>query len=401
MKAIIVTVGRELLMGKTVNSNLATIARELFKKGIDVARNYVIDDNLKAYYKVLDQCDKDIVIFTGGLGPTVDDLSKEAVFSYFNKEVYVDEDTLRIIQGYFDRMNIEMTDSNIKQAHNCVGGTILENPNGTAPGVYFKENNQHIVLLPGPPHEMLPMLKKSLEYILTDIDKEMHSIGYKLVGTGESTMEEGMKEFYTMDERVTVAPYASIGEIKYIFSSFDEAALKTVSDRFEKKYKQYIYGLLDDDLEGVVVKLLNKHKKTISFAESCTGGLLASRIVNVSGASNVLNESLVTYSNQAKMKYLNVSKETLDNFGAVSEECAREMVIGLCEQTGANIGVSVTGIAGPTGGTKEKPVGLVYFGLMIDGKVTINHRTFSGSRYVVRYRATQYALNMVRKGLME
>lgn len=399
MKAIIVTVGKELLMGKTINSNLATIARELFNKGIDVARSYVIDDNLVAYNKVLDQCDKDIVIFTGGLGPTVDDLSKEAVFSYFNKEVYVDEETLRVIKGYFDRMNIEMTESNIKQAHNCVGGTILENKNGTAPGVYFKEGQQHIVLLPGPPHEMLPMLTKSLEYILADIDKEMHSVGYKLVGTGESTMEAGMQEFYSMDERVTVAPYASIGEIKYIFSSFDEEALKTVSDRFEEKYKQYIYGSLEDDLEGVVVNLLNKQNRTISFAESCTGGLLASRIINVSGASNILNESLITYSNQAKMKYLNVSKRTLDSFGAVSAECAREMVIGLCKQTGSDIGVSVTGIAGPTGGTKEKPVGLVYFGLMIDDKVTVESRTFSGSRYVVRYRATQYALNMVRKGL--
>ena len=400
MKAIIVTVGKELLMGKTINSNLATIAQELFKKGIDISRNYVIDDNLKAYYKVLDQCDEDIVIFTGGLGPTVDDLSKEAVFSYFNKEVYVDQETLDIIQGYFDRMNIEMTDANIKQAHNCVGGTILENKNGTAPGVYFKENNQHVVLLPGPPHEMLPMLKKSLEYILTDLDKEMHSIGYKLVGTGESTMEEGMKAFYTMDERVTVAPYASIGEIKYIFSSFDKEALQAVLDLFVKTYSEYIYGTLEDDLESVVVKMLNDHNLTISFAESCTGGLLASRIVNVSGASNILNESLITYSNETKMKYLNVSKDTLNNFGAVSEACAKEMVVGLCEQTGSKVGVSITGIAGPTGGTKEKPVGLVYFGLKIGDKVTVKSRVFSGSRYVVRYRATQYALNMVRKGLM-
>jgi nicotinamide-nucleotide amidase len=247
---------------------------------------------------------------------------------------------------------------------------------------------------------MKPMLKQVCELLGTVLDDRVYSTGYKLVGTGESSLEEGMKDIYQMDEDVLVAPYASVGEIKYVFSSKNEVALGNVSQFFESKYGDYIYGNLEDTLEGVVVKLLTNKGLTISMAESCTGGLLASRIVNVSGASTVFNESFITYSNASKMKRLNVRDTTLNTFGAVSEQCAKEMVEGLYQTTKCDVCVSITGIAGPTGGTKDKPVGLIYFGLRLNNQVKVHQRIFNGNREMIRYRATQYALNLVRKGLI-
>lgn len=401
MRAVVITVGKELLMGKTINGNLATIAGALSKLGIEVTRSFVIDDQAEDYQQVLDLCDEDLIVFTGGLGPTEDDLTKAVVFDYFNIEVELNKTVLDTIKGYFDRMDIEMNPSNVKQAllpKDCV---VLDNHRGTAPGVYFKHNAQHIVLFPGPPHEMKPMLDQVCALLQTILKERIFSTGYKLVGIGESSLEEGMKEIYQMDPDVLVAPYASVGEIKYVFSSINEAALNNVTAYFESKYSEYIYGHLDDTLEGVVVQLLNTKGLTISMAESCTGGLLASRIVNVSGASNVFNEGFVTYSNASKMKHLNVRETTLKTVGAVSEQCAKEMVEGLYQATHCDVCVSITGIAGPTGGTKDKPVGLVYFGVRLNNQVNVHQNVFNGNREMVRYRATQYALNLIRKGLIQ
>ena len=401
MKTIVITVGKELLTGRSINTNLATIAQKLLTVGIEIDRSYVIDDDPVEYKHILDNTDADMIIITGGLGPTIDDITKEVVFDYYNVDTIVDEDILEQIESYFKRRSQKMTEANHKQARTPKDGIVLTNNRGTAPGVYFTVDHKRVVLFPGPPHEMKPMLDQVIDILTKELDIKQFSKGYKLVGIGESTLEADMQEFYTMHNDVRVNPYASMGEIKYILSSSNKEALDTVADKFKNRFSEYIYGDLSDTLEGVVVQLLKQHNKTLSLAESCTGGMIASRIVNVSGASDVFSESFVTYSNDAKKKYLNVTDDTLAKKGAVSERCAREMVDGLLKTTQSTVGLSVTGIAGPTGGTKEKPVGLVYFALKIDNHITVEKQVFNGTRDMVRHRATQYALNMIRKGLKE
>ncbi len=400
MRTAIITVGKEVLTGKTINTNLATISRRLNEIGIDVNRSIVIDDIKEEYYDILDFCDSDLIIFTGGLGPTIDDITRETVIDYFKVETYLDENILNDIKEYFKRIKIKMEDTNDKQAYFPKDSIILNNDLGTAPGVIFKTSNKTIVLFPGPPHEMMPMLEELIEYLKEDLDIKLYSKGFRLVGTGESTMEKALTGFYEKHPLVNVAPYASVGELKYVFTSASEKQLDETMSDFYSKFGEYIYGNLGDSLEGVIVKKLNEKNMIISIAESCTGGLFSSKIVNVSGSSNVFKEGLITYSNEAKMKYLKVSKETLIEKGAVSKEVAYEMASGLAKETSCDMAISITGIAGPTGGTPDKPVGLTYFGLYHNGKVNTYKRIFNGNREMVRIRATIYALNLVRKVLI-
>ncbi|MEC9485139.1 MAG: competence/damage-inducible protein A [Candidatus Izemoplasma sp.] len=401
MKTAVITVGKELLTGRSINSNLATIAKALLTIGIEINRSFVIDDNKDEYHDILESIDAELIIFTGGLGPTIDDITKEVVFDYFDIETVIDERILSEIKAYFARMGRTMTDANKKQARTPKEGIVLDNTLGTAPGVYFKKHDQRIVLFPGPPHEMKPMLDKVVSLLKKELHINYYSQGFKLVGVGESTLEEQMQAYYDMHPDVRVNPYASVGEIKYILYSYNKEALEDVVKRFKKQFSQYIYGELDDTLESVVVRELIQQNRQLSLAESCTGGMIASRIVNVSGASKVFSESLVTYSNTAKERYLNVDHEILLNDGAVSEACAKAMVEGLANATQSDIALAVTGIAGPSGGTDEKPVGLVYFGLYKDGKITVKRNIFNGDRQMIRHRASQYALNMIRKAMIE
>ena len=397
MKTAIITVGKEVLTGKTINTNLATISRRLNEIGIDVNRSIVIDDIKEEYYKILDFCESELIIFTGGLGPTIDDITRETVIGYFKVDTYLDENILKDIKDYFARIKVKMEDTNDKQAYFPKDSIILYNELGTAPGVIFKANNKTIVLFPGPPHEMLPMLDKLLEYLKKEMNIKLYSKGFRLVGTGESTMEKALTGFYEKHPLVNIAPYASVGEIKYVFTSSDKAQLDETMNEFYHKFQEFIYGDLNDTLEGVIVDKLIKKNIIISVAESCTGGLLASKIVNVSGSSKVFKEGLVTYSNDAKIKYLGVLKETLNKEGAVSKEVAYEMAMGLAKVTSADIAVSITGIAGPTGGTPEKPVGLTYFGITYNGVTNTHKKIFNGNREMVRTRATIFALNLIRK----
>ncbi len=401
MKTAIITVGKEVLTGKTINTNLTSIAERLHQIGIDVNRSFVIDDEKEEYYKILDFIDEDLIIFTGGLGPTVDDISRETVINYFGVETYIDQNVLKGIKTYFDHINVKMKDTNNKQAFFPKNSIILKNNLGTAPGVIFRANKKTIVLFPGPPHEMLPMLEKLVEYLEKKQKIKLFSKGFKLVGTGEATMEKKMTGFYNLHPNVNIAPYASIGEIKYIFTSNNENDLDSAMGEFYLKFSDYIYGNLEDTLEGVIVDMLNQEKMIISIAESCTGGMLASTITNVSGASEVFKESFVTYSNEAKIQHLGVSLDSLKKHGAVSEQCAFEMANNLYKKTISDITISITGIAGPTGGTKDKPIGLVYFGINYKGDTKTYQKMFNGNRYMIRKRATIFALNLVRKELIE
>lgn len=401
MKTAIITVGKEVLTGKTVNTNLASISRRLNEIGIDVSRSIVIDDIKEEYYSILDFCDSELIIFTGGLGPTIDDITRETVIDYFKVETYLNKDILKDIKDYFDRIKVKMEDTNDKQAYFPKDSIIIYNELGTAPGVIFKADNKTIVLFPGPPHEMLPMLEVLIKYLKNELDIKLYSKGFKLVGTGESTMEKALTGFYEKHPLVNVAPYASIGEIKYVFTSSDEEKLEETMSDFYNKFNEFIYGNLDDTLEGIIVKKLIENKMTISTAESCTGGLLAYKITNVSGSSEVFKEGFITYSYEAKSKYLNVLKETLEKYGAVSKEVAHQMATGLAKKTSADIAISITGIAGPTGDTPDKPIGLTYFALTHNGVTNTHKRVFNGNREMVRTRATIFALNLIRKELFK
>jgi nicotinamide-nucleotide amidase len=401
MKTAVVTVGKELLTGRSINTNLRTIAMKLKSIGIDVNRSYVIDDLKKEFKKILDFMDEDLVIFTGGMGPTIDDITRETVIGYFGVETYMDQETLDKIKAMFDKAEVEMKSSNNKQALFPVDSIKLGNDLGTAPGVYFKVGDRRIILLPGPPHELIPVLDEAIEIIKNELDINLISRGFKLVGTGESSMENNLIGFYGVHPKVNVAPYANVGEIKYIFTSADTDALDRAMKDFYNKFKEFIFGGLEDTLEGVVIELLRNQNKVIALAESCTGGKLAARLVNVSGSSNVFKEGLVVYANEAKMKYLDVKEETLKEFGAVSPEVAKEMCDNLFEKSDADITVSVTGIAGPNGGTEEKPVGLVYFGINHMGDTKIYRKVFNGNREMVRLRSVIFALNMVRETLLQ
>ena len=345
--------------------------------------------------------DEDLVIFTGGMGPTIDDITRETVINYFGVETYMDQETLDKIKAMFDNVGVEMKSSNNKQALFPVDSIKLGNELGTAPGVYFKVGKRRIILLPGPPHEMLPVLDDAIEIIKNELDINLISRGFKLVGTGESSMENNLVGFYGVHPKVNVAPYANVGEIKYIFTSSDTDALDRAMKDFYKKFKEFIFGGLEDTLEGVVIELLREQNKVIAVAESCTGGKLATRLVNVPGSSNAFKEGLVVYADQAKMKYLDVEEETLKKHGAVSPEVAMEMCNNLFEKSDADITVSVTGVAGPGGGSEEKPVGLVYFGINHMGDTKIYKKVFNGNREMIRLRSVIFALNMVRETLIE
>lgn len=401
MKVAVIAVGKEVLTGKTINTNLMHIASNLKTIGVDVTRSFVIDDIKNEYVKILEFVDEDIIIFTGGLGPTVDDITRESVYDYYEVDTFLDKDILSKIKGYFDRMNLTMKDTNNKQAIRPTKSQVIVNDEGTAPGVYFEVKNKTIILLPGPPSELLPMINQVLSLIKKKFDITLYSEGFKLVGTGESYMESKLTDFYQKHPNVNIAPYAGLGEIKYIFTSPSKEDLKKCKTEFYQKFNQFIYGNLEDTLESVVVDLLKQHNLTISFAESCTGGLLSGTLVNVSGSSSVYKEGIVTYSNEAKEKYLSVDKKVLKEFGAVSSECAYQMVEGLHKLTNADICVSVTGIAGPTGGTEEKPVGLVYFGLYYKGTIKTHRFVFNGNRSKVRNRSVTYALNLIRRELLD
>jgi nicotinamide-nucleotide amidase len=401
MKVAFIAVGKEILTGKTINTNLQHVALKLQEIGIEINRNFVIDDQVIEYHKILDIIDEEMIVFSGGLGPTIDDITRETVLSYYGVESYIDQDILQTIELYFERMNIKMRDTNNKQALMPIKGHVLQNELGTAPGVYFKVDGKRVVLLPGPPHELIPMLEELVAILKEELHISYFSKGYRLVGTGESYMESKLKGFYEQHTLVTIAPYAGIGEIKYVFSSSDEGALDDCMNAFKKQFNPYIYGELKESLESVVVEKLKELEYTVSFAESCTGGMIASTIVNVSGSSAVFHESFVTYSNESKKRLLHVSETVLEEFGAVSAECAFEMVQGLYKETHSNICLSVTGIAGPTGGTALKPVGLVYFGVSHNGTITTHRKVFNGNREMIRMRARTYGLNLIREVLDE
>ncbi|WP_122639467.1 competence/damage-inducible protein A [Romboutsia sp. Marseille-P6047] len=405
MKAEILTVGTEILLGDIVNTNSQYLACELANLGIDVYYQGTVGDNEDRLFDCLkESLDRsDIVITTGGLGPTKDDLTKETAAKFFNQELVLHEPSWNKIEKYFNKLCKTPSENNKKQAYFPKEAIILENNNGTAPGAILKKDNKTIIVLPGPPKEMKPMFDESVKPYLKDLtDEVLVSKTLRFYGIGESLLEHEIMDIIKAQSNPTVAPYAKETEatlrITAKAKNEDEAIslMNPVINKIYDRVGKYIYAQGEVTLEDTVAKLLVDKNLTISVAESCTGGMVSSNLINYPGISSVFMEGCVTYSNEAKIMSLGVNKETLDKFGAVSYETAREMAIGVAKRHNTNIGISTTGIAGPQGGSEEKPVGLVYFGIYINGKTIVKRYLFNGNREQVRLRATKTILNDLR-----
>lgn len=401
MIAEVISIGTELLLGDIVNTNAQYIARRLKDLGIFVYYQTVVGDNEKRLMDAFEIAFKrsDIVITTGGLGPTQDDLSKEVAAKYFNKNLILDEETLRSVEEYFSRRKLPLTEGIKKQALIIEGTKALKNDYGTAPGIYFEKNGKVLIMMPGPPKEMIPLFEnRVVPILLRYTDNILMSKVLRIAGIGESFVEDRIKDLIEDQTNPTIAPYVKDGEVTLRITAkakdereaieLIEPLVKEINERLEG----YVYGEGDTSLEEVLGNLLLKHNLKIAVAESCTGGMITSRLVNFPGISASLVEGLVTYSNESKMKRLNVSEETLKSFGAVSKECAIEMARGAALTSNSDIGISSTGIAGPLGGTEQKPVGLVYLGLYFNGKEKYKELRLSGDRQRIRLLTTNLAL---------
>lgn len=406
MKAEIIAVGTEILLGDIVNTNAQYIARRLADIGINVYYQTAVGDNpdrVREAYK-LAFSRADMVITTGGLGPTKDDLTKEAGAEYFNRKMYLHEPSYELLVQFFKKRDMTVSESNRKQALMPENSIVLPNDHGTAPGCIIEDADKVLVMMPGPPREMKPMFENHVIPYLKKYEKGvLLSKVLRICGIGESAMAEKIDDIIEGQTNPTVAPYAKEGEVTLRITARAEDAseaekiIEPVETEIRNRLGEDIYGTGEKPLEYVLAEKIIKKNLTIATAESCTGGLLAGKIINYPGISKVYLEGAVTYSNEAKMRNLGVSEDTLTKHGAVSHETAAEMARGIAERAGTDIGLSTTGIAGPDGGTEEKPVGLVYLGLYIKGEVKTKRLDLWGDRQKVRERAVISAIDWLRR----
>lgn len=410
MTAEIICVGTELLLGNIVNTNAAFLSEKLAYLGINCYFQTVVGDNRDRLLSVINTAlsRADILIFSGGLGPTEDDLTKETVAEALGKKLIRDKWAEQEIADYFALRGRIPTDNNWKQADVIEGCEILYNKNGTAPGIFVSEGEKTVILLPGPPLELKSMFTDS---VMPKLQQKCGQVFYsqtvKIVGPGESSVETQILDMLDTQDNPTIAPYAKTGEVHLRVTARakdeKEAREKTapVVEELYRRFGNAVYTTdADETLEMALTKLLMKKKYTMTTAESCTGGMIAARMVNAPGVSAVLKFGFITYANEAKEELLGVSHDTLEKFGAVSRETAEEMAEGAVKAAHTDAAVAVTGIAGPDGGTKEKPVGLVYIGVNVRGNVEVREYHFSGSRQKIRESVTAAALTFLREKLL-
>ena len=396
-----------------MNTNAAWLAEQCAALGLSCYYQTVVGDNAGRLAGILETGleRSDILILSGGLGPTQDDLTKETAARVCGKQLVEDARSLSRIESYFQERGLKMTDNNRKQALVPEGAIVVDNDNGTAPGIILEKDGKRIVLLPGPPNELIPMFEKSIAPYLLSLDPDGPSVIYsrtvKICGLGESGVETLVTDLEAL-KNPTVAPYAKTGEVhlRVTARAEDEKVakklVKPVVKELESRFGRAVYTTKNEvTLEEAVVRLLKKNDLTAATVESCTGGLLAGRLINVPGVSDVFKTGFVTYSNKAKRKQVGVKKETLEKYGAVSPQTAEEMAVGGAKAAGADVVVSITGIAGPDGGSEEKPVGLVYMACFVCGSVWVERFQFKGSRAKIRESAVAAALTLMRRGILE
>lgn len=401
----ILSVGTEILLGDILNTNSRFLSVELAKLGISVLRHTTVGDNAErlsaALRTALDR--SDIVIATGGLGPTQDDITRDVCCSVMGFELEYSPEIGEGIRKYFASKSIEMPESNLRQAYVPVGGTVFENHHGTAPGLGLKKGGKCVVILPGPPYEMAPMYKESVvPYLAEYSEGAIVSHTVRTMGIGESAMAEKVADLIE-GSNPTVAPYAKKGEAllrvtaKAETESKAEELCRPVIDEIISRLGGVVYGIDSENIEQRVVELLKENNMTIATAESCTAGYIPKRLTDIPGASEVFGCGIISYSNEIKQQLLGVKKETLDRFGAVSEQTAREMAAGVRRVSGADIGISVTGIAGPGSDGTDKPVGLCFIALDAeDMQACEKVETGKNDREYNRYVNASRALNLAR-----
>lgn len=408
----LISVGTELLLGNIPNTNTRFLAEECALLGLSMYHQVTVGDNHDRLAEALRTAlgRANAVILTGGLGPTEDDMTKEVCAEVLGLSLAEDSHTKARIEEFF-RNNIyqEIPENNWKQAVVPEGALVLDNHNGTAPGLILQKDGSHVILLPGPPGELYPLFKEQVRPYLQKLQPEViRSQMIRICGIGESQVEDQLLDLIDSQSNPTIATYAKIGEVHLRVTAkaeTEEAAkrlLKPVVKEVKRRLGGCVYSTREDEtLEAAVVKLLEKHELQVTTAESCTGGMLAARLVNVPGASEVFREGFITYSNKAKRKTLDVKKSTLKKYGAVSEQTAREMAAGGAFATDADVCIAVTGIAGPDGGSKEKPVGLVYIAAYMNGKVSVEQYRFKGNREKIREQSVVKALDLLRRSILE
>ncbi|MCL2592015.1 MAG: competence/damage-inducible protein A [Defluviitaleaceae bacterium] len=410
MNAEILSVGTEILLGDIVNTNAQFLAKELASIGISVFRQTVVGDNPDRLLMALEEAFSraEIVITTGGLGPTKDDLTKEIGGKFFDKKMIEDAEAMKTLKAHFASMGRAMTENNLKQAWIPEGSVVIPNSNGTAPGSLIEENGKILIMLPGPPSEMIPMYQNFvLPFLSQKTNKKYISNTLRLCGVGESFAEDKIKDIIENQTNPTIAPYAEASELKFRITAAatdeNEAKklIKPIKDELYCRFSENIYGEDDTSLVEVVIGLLEKNGLAISVAESCTGGMIASKFVDIPNVSSIFKEGIVAYSNEAKINRLGVSESTLNEFGAVSEQTAEEMARCVAKSSKTSVSIATTGIAGPDGGTDEKPVGLVYIAVFINGNVIVKEFNFKGNRQRIRERTAINALDTLRRELLK
>lgn len=411
MSVELVSVGTELLLGNIVNTNAQYLSEKCALLGLPVYYQTTVGDNEERMAEVirtaLDR--SDIVILNGGLGPTEDDITKDVCANVLGLELIEDEEVKAHLEEWYKLRNMkDIPDSNWRQALIPSGAVVLENSNGTAPGLAIEKDGKTVILLPGPPDELYPMIENQvIPYIRKKESGAIRSQMIKICGFGESKVEEMLLDLIDHQTNPTIATYAKTQEVHIRVTAkaeTDEEAkklLKPMVKEIKKRFGTAVYTTNEQEqLEDVIVRLLKKYELTITTAESCTGGLLAGKLVNVPGASDVFREGFITYSNKSKRKILDVSKATLKKHGAVSEQTAKEMATGGVFATDADACVAVTGIAGPDGGSEEKPVGLVYIGCYMKDHVRVEKFRFNGNREKIREQTVIQALDLLRRSII-
>lgn len=407
MNAEIIAVGSELLTPHRADTNSLWLTERLNSIGIEVKLKTIVgDDEPRLEETIRDAIRRsDIVISTGGLGPTEDDITRKVFARVLGRQLALDYEVLDQIRRRFASRGYRMTPNNERQALIPRGATVLPNPNGTAPGLKMEHNNRLVVLLPGPPREMRPMFDN---HIIPDLEKMSRGVRIvrrtlKVTGLGESALDDMIAPIYSSYSNPSTTILFTSAEVEIHLAAKAESVaraeemLDDLTGRLEDKLGDYLYSLAGESLEEVVGNRLALKRYTVATAESCTGGLIAERLTEVPGSSRYFLGSAVTYTEEMKARLLGVSRELISTRGVVSGEVAQAMASGIRERTGATIGVSVTGIAGPSGGTEATPVGTIYVGLADDRNISNKRLVLPGDRHLIRWRASQAALDVVRR----
>lgn len=409
MIAEILSIGTELLMGQIINSDAAFIARKLPELGIDTYYQQTVGDNEKRMLEAiaLAASRSDIVFLTGGLGPTQDDMTKQVLAKYLGLPMVEDSESKQTLINWFKGRNAKITQNNFRQAEFPQGAIILKNDWGTAPGCIVQHSGKHFIILPGPPRELEPMMDVHIVPYLSSLSGDrIVSHMLKVFGIGESALEDLLEDLINAQDKVTLATYAGFGEVTLRLSvkckkdEDPQQYFRLVEPEVMRRIDDHLYTIGNETLPQIVAKLLIERRRTVAFAESCTGGMIASELVAVPGISKALLEGCVCYSNEAKVRTLGVKQETLEAHGAVSEQCAREMCEGMKERCGSDFAISVTGIAGPDGGSDEKPVGTVYIGIAGPEGTSVQKFQFGRDRQRVRRMSALNALDILRRALL-